>query len=139
MFCAMHVLCDNYAISCLHATKITFTFMVPSIHLQNNALITIYQILSTVLQSVKDKFYTHSLQGLINYAKYHTIQNYKNTIINDHQLLYLYIYARSTTMMLATLKHYKYLLTSLHTMNIHHSCIIKYSNPGFLLVDFTTF
>ena len=30
-------------------------------------------------QRVKDKLYTHSLQGFINYAKYHIIQNYKNT------------------------------------------------------------
>ena len=30
-------------------------------------------------QSVIDKFYTHSLQGLFNYAKFHFIQNYKRT------------------------------------------------------------
>ena len=42
-------------------------------------------------QSVKDKLYTHSLQGFINYAKYHINQNYKDTctIINCYTCTYM--------------------------------------------------
>ena len=64
--------------------------MVQSILLQNNK----YNLPNTInntSQSVKDKLYTHSLQGFINYAKYHIIQNYKNmgTIINCDTCTYM--------------------------------------------------
>ena len=33
-------------------------------------------------QIVKDKFYTHSLQGFVNYAKYNFINKYQNSCAN---------------------------------------------------------
>ena len=62
-------------------------------------------------QSVKNKLYTHSYR--VNYANiiFRIIKH-----MHNHQLIYLYIHAQSTSMMLATLKHYKYMFTFKETL-----------------------
>ena len=67
----------------IYGTKHTFTKQCLKYSLPNT--------INNTFQSVKDKLYTHSLQGFIYYAKYHIIQNYKNTctVINCYTCTYM--------------------------------------------------